>query len=117
MAKTNKKKIREDFRAAVFKRDKFICQICGTKSTQSKAEELFDAHHITDRHLFEFGGYVLENGITVCDDGENSCHMKCEQFHITNGKSWMPGFHPNDLYNKIKSSFELAIQEDKKNKK
>lgn len=55
------------------------------------------------------GGYVVENGITLCDDGD-ACHMKAEQFHISEGAKWTPGMHPNDLYAKIGSSKELAIQ-------
>jgi hypothetical protein len=68
-----------------------------------------DAHHITDRSLMPNGGYLLENGITVCKD---SCHMLCEKFHITNGKDWNKNLHPDDLYNKIKSSYILAYLKD-----
>jgi hypothetical protein len=64
-----------------------------------------DAHHITDRSLMPNRGYVLENGITLCDDGtEQSCHLKAELFHITGGENWLSGFHPDDLYARIGSS-------------
>jgi hypothetical protein len=65
-----------------------------------------DAHHITDRNKMPNGGYVKENGITVCEE----CHLKAEKFHQTGGLEWEEGFHPNDLYKLIDSSFNLALQ-------
>ena len=50
------------------------------------------------------GGYVKENGISVCDD----CHFNAEQFWIT-GEA-VEGFHPTDLYNLIGSSHEIAVK-------
>jgi hypothetical protein len=58
------------------------------------------------------GGYVKENGITLCDK-ENGCHVKAEQYHISDGKQWVEGLHPEDLYRIIKSSKDLAIQKSK----
>jgi hypothetical protein len=58
------------------------------------------------------GGYVKENGITLCD-GEDGCHMKAERYHITGGKDWVEGFHPIDLYKIIKSNLGLAKQKSK----
>lgn len=77
--------------------------MCGKKRT---GEEL-DAHHITDRNEMPKGGYVPENGITVCKE---DCHFKVELFHINEGKEWSDGLHPNDLYKMIGSSYELAIR-------
>ena len=54
------------------------------------------------------GGYVLENGISLCDR-DNGCHWKAEQFHLTDGEDWEDGFHPNDLYDLIGSSYEEAF--------
>ncbi|MDJ1482847.1 HNH endonuclease signature motif containing protein [Cytophagaceae bacterium YF14B1] len=99
----SKKEIRQQFRNSVFKRDNFTCQVCQTQ----QSEDLLDAHHITDRNEMPNGGYVAENGITVC---KGSCHMKVEQFHISEGKEWEPDLHPNDLYRLIGSSKELAVQ-------
>lgn len=96
-----KKEIRRKFREAVFKRDQYICQVCGTK----RAENELDAHHITNRDEMPNGGYIPENGITVCKD---ICHLKVEQFHISEGQSWIEGLHPNDLYLKI-GSLNLMI--------
>ena len=63
-----------------------------------------DVHHITDRKEMPNGGYVKENGITVC----RPCHLDCEQFHITGGTRWVKGRHPSDLYDLIDSSKALA---------
>lgn len=96
--KVMKKKIRENFRNEVFKRDKYKCLIC-------KSNENLNAHHIIDRNEIVSGGYVKENGITLCED---VCHIKAEQFHITKGESWIDGFHPNDLFKLINSSYDIA---------
>ena len=95
----SKKKIRENFRNEVFERDKHKCRRCGISNVK------LDAHHITDRSEMPNGGYVKENGITLCDT-ENGCHMKAEQYHI--GNKVEEGFMPDDLYKLINSSYELA---------
>lgn len=102
----NKKQTREKFRNDVFERDKHICRKCRCNDRK------LDAHHITDRSEMPCGGYVAENGISLCD-AENGCHAKAERYHITGGKEWEAGFHPNDLYEIIKSSKELAIEKSK----
>jgi hypothetical protein len=99
-----KKEIRAAFREAVFKRDKYRCVMCGRPAS---TEVKLDAHHIQNRNLLPNGGYVLENGITLCDC-EAGCHLKAEQFHAT-GKAY-PGFSPADLYAKIGSSHEKAVK-------
>ncbi len=93
-----KKKIRESFRNEVFKRDKYKCVICGSSGN-------LDAHHIINRNEIVSGGYVKENGITLC---EEVCHIKAEQFHITKGESWVDRFHPNDLFKLINSRYDIA---------
>lgn len=62
-----------------------------------------DAHHITDRTRMPNGGYVPENGITLCDDG---CHRLVEVFHQTGIPAL--GFSPADLYARIGSLLEVA---------
>lgn len=104
----NKKQIRETFRNEVFKRDEFTCQVCGKKHD---TVETLDAHHITDRNEMPNGGYVKENGISLCKD---VCHMRCEQYHISGGETWEDGLHPDDLYRKINSSKELAMLKSEK---
>lgn len=100
----SKTEIRQAFKKAVFKRDKNTCQVCKTKHIDI---ENLDAHHITDRNEMPNGGYVKENGITVC---KKDCHFKVEWFHITEGEKWNEGLHPNDLYKLINSSYDLAIE-------
>lgn len=99
-----KKNIRHEFRTQVFKRDKNTCKVCNKKYDST---EHLDAHHITDRSEMPNGGYVKENGITVC---KIDCHFKVEMFHIYEGEQWEPNLHPDDLYKLIGSSKELAIK-------
>src|SRR5690606_29600 len=94
-----------EFRNAVFQRDGYRCVMCGHQSSPEKAEEELDAHHITDRNEMPNGGYVPENGISLC---KVNCHMKAEAHH--RGEKTEPGFSPAELYAKIGSSYELAIQ-------
>jgi 5-methylcytosine-specific restriction endonuclease McrA len=63
-----KKLVRTRFREAVFARDGHACRIC------KRHDGPLDAHHITNRHFMPNGGYVVENGITLCED----CHLKAE---------------------------------------
>ena len=93
-----KKLIRERFRNDVFERDNHKCKVCGNSAQ--------DAHHITDRNEMPNGGYVKENGISLCSD----CHIKAEQYHITDGKNWINGYHPSELYGLINSSYEIAYK-------
>lgn len=100
----NKKQVRELFRNAVFERDKYMCKICGEKSLP------LDAHHITDRSEMPNGGYVQENGIALCP----ACHLNAEQYHISQKQDFITGYHPEELYIKINSSFEKAWESSEK---
>ena len=100
---SNKKKdIRNNFRNAVFERDNYKCKVCDLSGVQ------LDAHHITDRNLMPNGGYVPENGISLCPD----CHNKAEDFH----RNVVPllGFSPDELYQLIGSSIGLALEQSKR---
>jgi 5-methylcytosine-specific restriction endonuclease McrA len=66
----NKKVIREKFRNEVFERDHHKCVICGEKAV--------DAHHIMDRSLFPDGGYIVDNGVSLCSEH----HKKAETGEI-----------------------------------
>ncbi len=116
----SKKEIRSSFRKEVFKRDKYRCRVCGIcgLDRQGGEEHLkyhdihdapeLDAHHITPRELMPNGGYVKENGISVC----TSCHIKAEDelcgiIHIYD-------YSPTYLYELIGSSFELAYKKSEK---
>lgn len=97
----NKKEIRTAFRNVVFKRDENRCVVY-------KKDVKLGAHHITDRNEIVNGGYVVENGISLCVD----CHIMAEKYHVTGIAP--EGWHPDDLYCKIGSSKELAIRESEK---
>jgi predicted restriction endonuclease len=97
-----KQLIRQHFRDACYKRDGFRCAVCGTKSSKDKAEQELDAHHITDRNLLPNGGYVKENGISLCP----IYHEKAEEFHSTGVA--VVGYSPDDLYKLINSDLEKA---------
>ena len=98
-----KKLVREFFRRSVFGGDGHKCRKCG-------ATENLAAHHITDRSKMPNGGYCRENGITLCEP----CHYKAEQFHISDGRWWEPGYHPNELYSLIGSDYETALLASKR---
>jgi len=96
---TRKQLVRFNFRISVFKRDNYVCVICGRKAQ--------DAHHITNRNEMPNGGYVKENGISLC----HACHIQAERG--LNGQSVMEKFMPDYLYKSIQSSKELAIEKSK----
>lgn len=91
-----KKQVRAAFRDAVFDRDGHTCRICG-------ATGQLDAHHITNRSLMPNGGYVKENGISLCP----AHHLLAEEYHAR-GVAF-EGFAPDDLYRLIGSSYERAF--------
>lgn len=103
-----KKSIRKQFRLSVFERDSYKCRGCGKQGyDHNDAQEVakqessgaylvpLDAHHITSRDEMVAGGYVKENGISLCPE----CHMKAEVPHAANIE-----FLPESLYRSIGSS-------------
>jgi hypothetical protein len=92
-----KQMVREAFRTVTFKRDGHKCRACGSDGE-------LDAHHITNRNDMPNGGYVPENGISLCP----VCHLKAEQCLINVAE--IPGFHPSDLYKLIGSSYAEAVK-------
>lgn len=104
------KSLRANFRKAVFERDNYTCQICGRNYKSEEAEEYLDAHHITNRKNFVNGGYVKENGISLCKHGERSCHWKAETWNMFD--FGIEGLSPIDLYQKICSSLLIARERD-----
>lgn len=104
-----KDKNRSIFRNAVFKRDKYKCRTCPVRATPETANTILDAHHIWPRHEMPNGGYVIENGISLCKQprlGSQSCHEKAEEF-FAKGEA-LPGFHPDDLFILIGSTRDKA---------
>lgn len=101
---SEKKKIRQNFRDAVFKRDNNRCKACGWMLITADLQ--LDAHHITDRNLMPNGGYVEENGISLCP----GCHEKAEVFHSTGTRTPLSGWAPEDLYKLIGSNYDQAVK-------
>lgn len=99
--KQNHKKWRKEFNAAVFERDKHKCRICGNPAA--------DAHHITDRHELPNGGYVLSNGVSLCE----SCHIGAGPTEGPMGHFHPPLYTADFFYKMIGSSYEKALQDSK----
>lgn len=91
---------RDNFRRAVFARDKYACVV------PSCALPAVDAHHILERKLFPDGGYYLSNGASLCE----MHHMEAEKTHLTveEIRAWAdisdpvipPQLDPNETYDK-----------------
>ena len=64
--KARNSKFAHEWRKAVFERDNYTCQMCGKHGGK------LNAHHI--KHWAKFPGerFVLDNGITFCEE----CHKK-----------------------------------------
>ncbi|NWG72714.1 MAG: hypothetical protein HXY23_14075 [Parvularculaceae bacterium] len=105
-----KKEIRAEFRRAVFERDNHKCVICGHNIcskgiyTHLATEDVLDAHHITPREKMPNGGYVKENGISLCKE---KCHLLAEEY--LQGTNTNEEYSPKSLYARIGSSFEQAL--------
>ena len=85
-----KKAMREKFRNECFERDGH-CVCCTEKN-------IINTHHIRNRNEFKNGGYVKENGATLCLDH----HILAEQGFVS----------ARELYKIINSSFEKAQRKD-----
>ncbi len=97
--------VRKKFRDAVFTRDQYRCACCGFESSPDVDEsQQLDAHHITPREEMPNGGYVAENGISLCW----TCHVFAEDYYA-NGKT-VKGYRPEDLYTLVGSSYEKALR-------
>ena len=90
-------KIKKVFESAVLGRDKMLCRMCG---------EIADvAYQIISKNAFPNKGYVLENGISLCD-------YCCEKASSVNTDDLEYGAVA--LYEKIGSSFLEALEKDDK---
>ena len=61
---------REEFKKAVFVRDKNSCVVCKAPAQ--------DSHHLIERKIWPDGGYLENNGVALCGD----CHIKAERMDI-----------------------------------
>lgn len=107
----NKKEIRDNFRNKCFQRDKYCCRMCGFAPSEEQwlayeqgGPAPLDCHHVCDRTLMPFGGYVAQNGISLCPQ----CHEFAELYHMTGVAH--PGYSPSDLYVRIGESYDRAVQ-------
>ena len=119
MGKTRKQEVRRQFRDAVFKRDGYRCVVCGFKSSPEQAEQDLDAHHITAREEMSGGGYVKENGVSLCDPAkrgapaEDGCHWKAECKIASlprDPEDYWYKFTRPELYKAIGSNYGKALQ-------
>lgn len=120
--------MRRKFREAVFKRDGYRCVVCGFESSPERVDHELDAHHITPREEMPNGGYVKENGVSLCDPSKtgkplaHGCHYMAEQHLLTLSvqgdfqrviykphESMYP-YTPQALYEAIGSSYEKAVE-------
>lgn len=62
---------RDEYRKAVFARDKHQCVVCGAPA--------IDSHHVVERKLWIDDGYYLDNGVSVCE----GCHLRAESTEIS----------------------------------
>jgi 5-methylcytosine-specific restriction endonuclease McrA len=110
-----KQQIRDKFRKEVFERDGFKCKVCGIGGVK------LDAHHITNRNKMPGGGYIKENGITLCDV-YNGCHFKAEQFNCGYTEAYviklrgkhLENYTSDKLYKLINSSYDIASKKSER---
>ena len=112
-----KKEVRKAFRDGTFRRDKYTCVMCGFRAKPADAETFLDAHHITPREDMPHGGYVKENGVTLCTghhlgDDAGGCHARAEDAlkRKAEGLSFEETWGPDALYLKVGSSKIQAVQ-------
>lgn len=89
---------RDQFREGVFARDNHKCVICAAPAV--------DAHHIIERRLFPDGGYILDNGASLCENHHLAAEMttlSCEEIREKAGIKTVvlpPEFDPQYRYDK-----------------
>ena len=121
---TRKQQLRDAFREAVFARDGYRCAVCGFQSSKETADHDLDAHHITPREQMPGGGYVVQNGVSLCAPERTGgkmalgCHYKAESVLAKIAEGYGPedehslwyDMSPQSLYRKIGSSFAAAYE-------
>lgn len=106
------------------RRDGYRCRFCGELGKDRQGSDDWkkyhgrirdesalvdlDAHHIMPREDMPNGGYVKENGISLCSD----CHLKAEEWCQTG--TGPAGFSPDDLFRLIQSDLDNAIAASEK---
>jgi len=103
---------RDEFRNAVFERDKHCCVICAKEELSRLGvalpipEKYRDAHHILERRLFSDGGYYIDNGATLCHEHHleaESTKLSCDEIREAAGITEIilpPHFYTDVEYDK-----------------
>jgi hypothetical protein len=99
-----KKLARQKFRDEVLKRDRSLCAIC-------KTPDNVEIHHITDHTQMPGGGYVRENGITLCKEHleQAELYLHSESGEMAEGAE-LGALAPKKLYLKIGSNYDKAFK-------
>lgn len=93
---SRKKEIRMLFNVNSKVREKYRCRLCSAAAPVDVTT--LEVHHIVNRNLMPNGGYVKENGITLCPRH----HEKVEK---------NPDFYPTEfLFGLIGSSYDKALR-------
>lgn len=111
-----KKAIRQAFVAPCFMRDKYRCAVCGWPGHSlsfDEARKLLDVHHILPRKSLPNGGYVEQNGITLCRESGKNCHLEAEKFYMSE-EHVNEAYSPDALFVIINSSRDQALEASKK---
>lgn len=64
------------WRRAVYQRDNYTCQCCGTRSCKGNGSVKLNAHHILNWRDNIAERYDVNNGITLCEKCHNSFHSE-----------------------------------------
>lgn len=102
------KEARKEFREKVFKRDDNSCVMCDCHESDDIA-----AHHIINRNHIPYGGYVPNNGITLCSD----CHLRAEDTYFGRSQYYDQDYTPDKLFMAIGSNWLDVLKECMENQK
>lgn len=69
----------KDWQKAVFKRDRYLCQLCGA---QHKGGVILHAHHLQSFARFPLLRLAINNGLTLCRECHSKVHSKKLQIGI-----------------------------------
>jgi 5-methylcytosine-specific restriction endonuclease McrA len=108
LKKAQLKKLRKEFREAVFARD-CGCVMCGDDNEYDPENIQYDAHHIMNRKEMPADGYAVENGIMLCPE----CHIIAEDTYFGRKANYNVAYLPNSLYTYIHSSYSIADEKCK----
>lgn len=68
----------KNWRNKVYKRDNWTCQMCKEKNDKNGVRKKINAHHIKSFSRYPKLRFVVENGITLCEE----CHYQTTSYGI-----------------------------------